>query len=299
MGNRLIVLYSRRREIDVVAGVIRDFKDSNFHQVKTEKELEWILKGKTVSFLILGRDLSLNERERALFLGLQNGVEIGIMPGLYESLLAGAKPTQIGEISVVLFPSLSGNKFNWQRCLNRILALFSVTITSPLFFIIALLIRLDSKGSVFYGQERVGRNGRTFTLWKFRTMVHNAETETGPTFCQANDSRVTRIGKVLRTTHLDELPQLINIFRGDMSWVGPRPERPVFVRKFEQSVPDYSLRHLVDPGLTGEAQINVGYDAKPEAKLTYDLQHLHRHGFWEDAKTILATIPSLLGRKGR
>lgn len=299
MGQRLIVLYSRRREPEFIQGVMADFRASDFHQIGTEQELEWILKGKTVNFLVLGRDLSLTEREKALFLALNHGIQIGIIPGLYESLLAGAKPTPIGELPVIVFPSLISKKWNFRRFWERIFAAVSVTLLLPIFVVIALFIRLDSRGPIFYGQERVGQRGKTFKLWKFRTMIHGAEDQTGPVLCRENDERVTRAGFILRRTHLDELPQLWNIVRGEMNWVGPRPERPVFVRKFEQSIPSYTLRHLVSPGLTGEAQVHADYDASPEAKLTYDLQHLQRQGMLGDAKVLLATIPALFHRKGR
>lgn len=299
MAQQLIVFYSRRREPEFVQGVMADLRASDFHQVGTEQELEWMFKGKNVTFLVLGRDLTLSEREKALFLALKLGIRIGIIPGLYEALLTGAKPISIGEKSVIVFPSLLPKKRNWRRFFGRVLAVGSVVILLPLLVLISLLIRLDSRGPVFFTQERVGQMGKTFKLWKFRTMRDGAEDQTGPILCRKNDERVTRVGKFLRRTHLDELPQLWNIVRGEMNWVGPRPERPVFVRKFEQSLPSYPLRHLILPGLTGEAQVHSDYDTSPEAKLTYDLQHLQSQGVLRRAKVLLATIPALFHRKGR
>lgn len=299
MGQRLIILFSRRQEPDFVQGVMQEYRASNFTRIGRYSELELILKTKPVVFLVLGRDLTLEEREKALFLGLKSGIQIGIIPGFYESLLTGARTVPVGETPVVFFPAISPQGKGFRSVFRRGSAGLALILLSPLLVLISIFIRVDSKGPIFYGQERVGQFGRTFKLWKFRTMVNHAEERSGPVFCQENDPRVTRLGRVLRKTHLDELPQLINILRGEMAWIGPRPERPVFVRKFEQSVDNYSLRHLVPPGITGEAQINVQYDAEPDAKLTYDLQHLHRHGFIDDAKTLFATLPSVFGRRGK
>lgn len=299
MGQRLIVLFSRRQEPDFVQGVMQDYRASDFILVGRFSELELILKGKPVVFLVLGRDLNLEEREKALFLGLKIGVQTGIIPGFYESLLTGAHTVPVGETPIVVFPALTPQGKSVRRFLRRGVAGLALILLSPLLTLISMLIRIDSRGPIFYGQERVGQYGRTFMLWKFRTMVDRAEDATGPVFCQENDPRVTSLGRLLRKTHLDELPQLYNIWKGEMAWVGPRPERPAFVRKFEQSVDNYSLRHLVPPGITGEAQVNVQYDAEPDAKLTYDLKHLRRQGLIEDARTLLATIPAILGRKGK
>src|SRR5438067_3622524 len=129
----------------------------------------------------------------------------------------------------------------------------------PLLPLIALLIKLDSRGPVFHIQERVGHQGRIFKLWKFRSMRQDAERDTGPVWASATDKRVTRVGKYLRRTRLDELPQLWNVLRGDMSLVGPRPERPHFVDELSNSIPFYYLRHSVKPGVTGWVQINYRY----------------------------------------
>lgn len=295
----MIVFFSRRREQELVQGILRDFQASHLVQLSRLSDVEGTLKTKPVVFLVIGRDLTFEERERAVLLGLNYGIQTGILPGLYESLLAGAKPVPIGDIPVVVFPAFTPQGKGGRKFLRRTLAGLSLLLIAPLLAGIALGIKIDSPGSVLYGQKRVGQFGQTFTLWKFRTMLPQAEDLTGPVFCQKDDSRVTCLGHFLRKSHLDELPQLYNILRGDMAWVGPRPERPVFVRSFEENIAHYPLRHLVPPGMTGEAQIHLNYEAKPEDKLPYDLQHLRRQGLMDDAKTLLATIPVILGRKGR
>ncbi|MBN2398068.1 MAG: exopolysaccharide biosynthesis polyprenyl glycosylphosphotransferase, partial [Deltaproteobacteria bacterium] len=177
-----------------------------------------------------------------------------------------------------------------------------LTILSPLLLLIALLIKLESPGPVFYRQERVGFNGKVFRLLKFRSMIAGAERASGPTFAQEDDPRITRVGRVIRKLRLDEVPQFINIFKGDMDMVGPRPERPVFVKEMEQSIPYYNLRHSVRPGLTGWAQVNYSYgdsmDASKE-KLQYDLYYV-KHSTWlMDLWIMFLTIKEVLFARGR
>ncbi len=160
--------------------------------------------------------------------------------------------------------------------------------------ILAVLIRLDSKGPAIYKQERLGKGGRVFAIYKFRTMREDAEAA-GPQWAQAGDERCTRLGRILRKCHLDELPQVINILRGDMSLVGPRPERPYFYEEFEQYIHGFRHRLSVVPGLTGLAQTSGGYDLKPEEKIVYDMEYIRTCSFWLDVKLILKTVLSLFG----
>ncbi len=177
-----------------------------------------------------------------------------------------------------------------------------LVLLSPVILLFMLLIRLDSPGSVFHRQKRVGQDGRVFTLWKFRSMCQDAERHTGPVWAPGrNDPRVTRIGKILRRTRLDELPQLYNIFKGDMSLVGPRPERPHFVEDLEKKIPFYQLRHAVKPGITGWAQINYKYANSLEdavEKLQYDLFYIKHMSLMLDTVIMLETIKTVLVEKG-
>jgi exopolysaccharide biosynthesis polyprenyl glycosylphosphotransferase len=166
---------------------------------------------------------------------------------------------------------------------------------------IAVTVRFSSSGPVLFRQVRVGKDGRSFTLVKFRTMREDAERD-GPQWSVRNDDRVTRVGRVLRHTHLDELPQLWNIIRGDMSFVGPRPERPEFVSQLEEQIPYYSLRHLVRPGVSGWAQINYRYGASVDdaaRKLAYDLYYIKRRGHLLDLKIGLKTAATVFRGEGR
>lgn len=163
--------------------------------------------------------------------------------------------------------------------------------------IIALLIRLESEGCAIYCQERLGQGGKPFMMYKFRSMYHDAEAN-GPKWAEKNDVRCTPLGKILRKTRLDELPQLINILLGDMSIVGPRPERACFYDEFERYIPHFRQRLRVQPGLTGHAQVNGGYDLGPEEKIVYDLEYMRRRSLWMDIKCIWKTVLVVLKQEG-
>jgi len=165
----------------------------------------------------------------------------------------------------------------------------------PPALLIAIVIKLTSRGSAFFTQVRVGRHEKRFVLWKFRTMVTDAEKD-GPTWATPHDKRITKVGALLRASHLDELPQLWNIIRGELSLVGPRPERPEFVSILEKQIPYYHLRHLVKPGLTGWAQLNYRYAAsalETSKKLEYDLYYIKNRSVWLELGTVLKTIKRL------
>lgn len=233
-----------------------------------------------------------------------NGVEVIDAPSFYEQvtgklLLEGINP------SWIIFSD--GFKVRtWHRIAKRITdilcALIGILATLPLLPFILLAIRLDSPGPFFYGQERVGEKEKNFVLYKFRTMRADAESETGAVWAQENDSRITRVGSILRKSRIDELPQFINVLRGDMSMVGPRPERPEFVGKLKEVIPYYSERHFVKPGVTGWAQVRYPYGASVEdalEKLRYDLYYIKHISLTFDLMIILETVQVVLFRRGR
>lgn len=188
-----------------------------------------------------------------------------------------------------------------KRIIDILLALAGLILTLPFFPVIALAIKLDSPGPVFFSQLRVGCKEKTFVLHKFRTMRVDAEEKTGAVWAGKNDSRVTRLGKFLRNTRIDELPQLINILRGDMSFVGPRPERPEFVEKLKQVIPYYSKRHFIKPGLTGWAQVKYSYGSSVEdaiEKLRYDLYYIKNISPFLETIIFLETIKVVLFGRG-
>lgn len=188
-----------------------------------------------------------------------------------------------------------------RRLLNFTVGFLTLLLTIPLLPFIVIAIRLDSSGPVLYRQKRVGRGGRIFTCYKFRTMRPDAEADIGPTWADDDDPRITRVGRFLRTTRLDEIPQLWCVLKGDMAFVGPRPERPEFVEWLTREIPYYNIRHLVRPGITGWAQIRYKYgntvlDAKE--KLQYDLFYIKNASIGLDIFIMFQTIKILLLRRG-
>ena len=189
----------------------------------------------------------------------------------------------------------------FKRAIDILFALPGLIVAVPAIAVLAVLVKLTSKGPALYLQERVGRDGRVFKIVKLRTMVADAEAGTGPVWASANDPRETPLGRILRKTHLDELPQLWNVLRGDMSLIGPRPERPVFVEKFKREIPEYTERLAVRPGITGWAQVNHVYDQTIEdvrAKVAFDREYIRRMGWGIDIRIMVATAARMVGRKG-
>ncbi|MBV6342169.1 sugar transferase [Candidatus Magnetobacterium casense] len=179
-----------------------------------------------------------------------------------------------------------------KRLIDILLSVTFIILLAPFMLLIALIIRLESSGPALYMQKRVGQNEEPFRLRKFRSMVRDAE-KNGPTWAAAADPRITRVGKVIRRLRIDELPQLFNILKGEMSFVGPRPERPAFISQLQEQIPYYSFRHIVKPGLTGWAQINYKYGASIEdaaKKLEYDIYYIKNFSLIFDIQIILRTI---------
>lgn len=184
-----------------------------------------------------------------------------------------------------------------KRLLDIVGSLVGLIVAIPLVLIFAVLVRLETPGSPFYAQERLGRNGKKFMIYKIRSMNMDAEKD-GAVWAAQGDSRVTKVGKFIRKTRIDELPQILNILLGDMSIVGPRPEREVFTEEFEKTIPGFRSRLLVKPGLTGWAQINGGYDISPEEKLKYDLYYIRNRSMKLDFKILFATIGVIFTGEG-
>jgi lipopolysaccharide/colanic/teichoic acid biosynthesis glycosyltransferase len=179
-----------------------------------------------------------------------------------------------------------------KRVFDLVMALALLLLSVPIILIVALLVKLTSRGPAFYSQTRVGKGGRPFTIWKLRSMVADSEKH-GAQWCKKGDSRVTLVGRFLRRSHIDELPQLWNILCGDMSLIGPRPERPEFVPQLEAAIPGYKERLQVLPGVTGLAQIHLEPDTdllSVEHKLAMDLYYIKTMSFWTDVRIVLATV---------
>jgi exopolysaccharide biosynthesis polyprenyl glycosylphosphotransferase len=187
--------------------------------------------------------------------------------------------------------------FQIKQTFDFLISLGAILLFLPFLVLFSILIKVDSPGPIFYTQERLGFNGQPFSIIKFRTMWNDAE-KNGPQWATPNDVRITRVGHFLRKYHIDEIPQLINVLRGEMSLIGPRPERLSFIQEFEKKFPRFRDRLQVKPGITGWAQINGGYDLSPKEKLELDLYYLHHLSLWLDVKIILKSIPVILFARG-
>ncbi len=232
------------------------------------------------------------------------GVDIIDMPAIYEQL-TGKIPFKHINNMWMLHIAIGKPKL-YSRLIKPILeaisALILFILLIPVMVVIAIVIKCDSRGRIFYTQERVGKDGRKFTIMKFRTMVENAESLTGAVYAADNDPRITKIGRFLRKWRLDEIPQLVNVIKGDMGLIGPRPEREIFIREFEEKIPFYTQRLLVRPGLTGWAQVKFPYASsieQTEEKLQYDLYYIKNMSFILDFVVFLKTIRVVLFGKGK
>jgi lipopolysaccharide/colanic/teichoic acid biosynthesis glycosyltransferase len=235
--------------------------------------------------------------------------------GLAPAAEVGARPPMRRAADVAPRPRSAG----LSRALNVALALVLLVLAAPLLLLVALAVKLTSPGPALYTQLRVGLDrrardgrlpqdrrgtdfgGRPFTIYKFRSMYLDAERDGRAVWARPGDPRVTPVGRVLRATRLDELPQLFNVLRGDMNLVGPRPERPTIVMELREHIAEYQARHRVKPGLTGLAQVNLAYDATIEdvrQKVHYDLEYVRRQSVWKDLLILAKTVPVVLFRRG-
>jgi exopolysaccharide biosynthesis polyprenyl glycosylphosphotransferase len=220
-------------------------------------------------------------------------VNIRLIPDLFQLLTLKANIQDLDGFPVISIDdvALRGMRSLLKRAIDILVSALGLLLLSPLFLIIGLLIKAGSRGPVFYLQERMGLVGRRFKMIKFRTMVCDAEKETGPVMCRPDDPRMTRIGWFLRKLSLDELPQLVNVFKGEMSLVGPRPERPEFVAEFADKIPRYMLRHKVKCGITGWAQVhNLRQDTPIDKRIEYDFYYIQNWSPALDLKIIWMTL---------
>lgn len=237
------------------------------------------------------------DKKRVMEFALKERIKLFISPDISDLIVFSSKFLGLSERVFIEFSkfNLSKEERILKRVIDIILSILLLIIFSPLFVIIPILIKLTSRGRVFYIQKRVGEGGKIFNLIKFRTMVEEAEKETGPVLSTRNDPRITGIGKVLRKTHLDEIPQLINVLKGEMSLVGPRPARPELFKDILKKVPEFEYRLRLKPGITGLAQVIGKYDIEPEEKIKYDLIYISTWSPFLDFYILLMTLKKVVG----
>lgn len=223
-----------------------------------------------------------------------------VWPSPFETMIGRLRFRIVGDLPLLeaKIRPLEGVAAAAKRAFDATLSAVLLVLSLPILLLAALAVAASSRGGVFYQQTRIGKEGRPFELWKLRTMREGAEVETGAVLSSPGDPRVTVIGRALRAARIDEIPQLWNVLIGDMSLVGPRPERPEFTQRYAEKVPGYSLRHSVRPGLTGLAQVSGEYSTEPDIKLRYDLAYLNNWSLGLDLAILLRTLPVILTRRG-
>jgi exopolysaccharide biosynthesis polyprenyl glycosylphosphotransferase len=267
----------------------------------TRAELPALCQGHDVDEVIIASDhVWQDELLDALSQSQGARARICVVPSPYEILIGRTENLRLHDIPLieVIREPLAGCASAVKRAFDVLLAGVLFLVALPVLALVALAIRLTSRGPVLYFQERMGKDRQPFIMAKFRTMRVDAERTTGPVLASENDPRVTWLGRYLRALRLDELPQLWNVLQGDMSFVGPRPERPEFVHDFERAIQGYAERFKVRPGLTGYAQVNGEYHTSPTTKLKYDLAYIYNRSLWLDVRILADTLKVMLTRRG-
>jgi exopolysaccharide biosynthesis polyprenyl glycosylphosphotransferase len=225
---------------------------------------------------------------------------VSVVPSVYDILVGRISSGKIHDVPVIEVVKDPRDDLAYvvKRSTDFVIAAVLALLTVPLLLAAALAIKLSSAGPVFYRQRRVGQGRSEFVIWKLRTMAHGAEHASGPVLAEMRDSRVTPIGRALRATRIDELPQLWNVLNGTMSLIGPRPERPEFVRQYAEEIPGYLERFQVKPGLTGLAQVNGEYHTSAAYKLKYDLAYIYNYSLVLDLKIMAETVKVMVTRRG-
>ncbi|MDD2458315.1 MAG: sugar transferase [Eubacteriales bacterium] len=270
----------RRLNLVYLGYALSGEKDNLFHQIDQSSEI------------LVSPDLDESDKETIYLYCIDHDKTLYIVPAYSELVLSKFRVIQFSDMPTFLVDNL-GLKFQ-QRVFKRVFdfffSLLVLILAAPFMLVIAILIRIDSKGPAIYSQERITLSGRVHKIYKFRTMVENAEEKFGSFQSSMDDPRVTRIGRILRQSRMDELPQFFNILIGEMSVVGPRSDRPITIGAFEEQIPGYNQRLKVKSGLTGLAQISGHYDTAPEDKLRYDLMYIKNYSLLLDLAIIMKTI---------
>jgi len=286
---------SNRRAVVVVGFLDRELsRHSEVKVLGTYENLREIVERHQVGMIAICVE---DRREvlpvQALLVCKTVGIEVIDGHQMYEEELGRLSIDQLRPSALIFSTGFKRRAFTTtlKRGMDVLIAMLGIALVFPVCVLIALLIKLDSPGAVFYRQMRVGLRGQPFMIWKFRSMYQDAE-KSGPRWAEKHDPRVSRVGRVLRKLRLDELPQLYNVLKGEMSLVGPRPERPVFVEELRKTIPYYDIRHTVRPGVTGWAQTKFRYGSSTQdshTKLQYDLYYVKNVTFGLDVRILIET----------
>lgn len=252
-----------------------------------------------IDVVLLAHDLPSSVKSSVIRAAGVRQIEILLIPDFYELSLVNAEPQQLDDLMVysIMPPQLTLLERMMKRSIDLLASLLLLIAASPVMLCMFVMIPMTSRGKALFVQERIGQHEKPFHLLKFRSMIDNAEKGTGPVLAEARDARITRLGQFIRATRIDELPQLLNVLKGDMSLVGPRPERAYFISGFKAELPHYTYRLMVKPGLTGLAQVKANYTTSPEDKLRYDLLYIKNYSPLLDLRILFETIMVVLKRE--
>ncbi|KGA96523.1 sugar transferase [Alkalihalobacillus alcalophilus ATCC 27647 = CGMCC 1.3604] len=250
------------------------------------------------SHIFVGSAVTEKRKNEILYYAMKQNKLAYVIPNMNDLFVMKSSVTTLGDSMVIQVKPF--NLTNGQEIIKRLLDLsvsaVMILVTLPLMLIAAILIKLEDRGPIFFKQERVGKDEKPFNVLKFRSMIVDAEAKTGPVLAKSKDNRITKIGAFMRKTRIDELPQLINVFRGDMSLVGPRPEREFFAKQFQKENKWFNYRNSVKPGITGYAQVLGNYTTSPERKLKFDLYYIRHYSIWLDIMLLLKTVIVVLNK---
>jgi exopolysaccharide biosynthesis polyprenyl glycosylphosphotransferase len=261
-------------------------------------DLAAIVRDNAIDRVIVASPVALRELVEDITLGGEMSVRLDVVPELYE-IFIGEVDSIVADIPLMAITHRSPQWYvGLKRVTDLIGALVLVVALSPVLLLVSFAILVSMGTPVMFRQERLGRDLTPFTLLKFRTMVRDAEAVSGPVLAGDEDPRITPVGRILRKGRLDELPQLVNILRGEMSFVGPRPERAFFIEQFLKDIPAYRERFRIKPGATGLAQVSGGYATTPERKLKYDLIYMYHQNLLMDVRIVVDTIRVVLTGRG-
>lgn len=294
---KLLLIYGERSAADLIYKVeTRRDKYAIYDAINIDEGIERIAeKIKEFQAVIIG-DISAVKRNDILKYCYSKKIRAYVIPKLSDIILMGADRIHVFDTPFLLSKgyTLSFDQRFWKRVMDLAIAIPLLLISSPFMLITAAAIKLYDKGPVLYKQVRCTRHEKFFEIYKFRSMIVNAESDGVAKLAAENDRRITPVGKVIRATRIDEIPQLFNIVKGDMSFVGPRPERPEIIEEYCESMPEFSFRTRVKAGLTGYAQVYGKYNTTPYDKLKLDLFYIENYSFWVDLKLILMTVKTVL-----